>query len=259
MHEQQSWPDDLALASLRHAAAAFVDLDSTPTLDDLRSRSSARSTYSAARLNSARTPGSTIGKSSRSSVTPGASRPIPFHRAGAELAEGLSRRLRDNRVPVRRGESVAATDVAARAGRVGVAQLHRRTASEQGGVPGSSDPSGLSPNQRPRPHPVDWLWRMSRHPIDREHTVGDGRRIRVVRYRLRGARLRASRTRSACRQMHVSQRHGSSRPEEAGAVRNVRSRDCRRGIRLPAGPMGHAERAEHLGDAAAADGFARLH
>ncbi len=35
MHEQQSWPDDLALASLRHAAAAFVDLDSTPTLDDL--------------------------------------------------------------------------------------------------------------------------------------------------------------------------------------------------------------------------------
>jgi extracellular factor (EF) 3-hydroxypalmitic acid methyl ester biosynthesis protein len=35
MHEQQSWPDDLALDSLRHAAAAFVELDTTPTLDDL--------------------------------------------------------------------------------------------------------------------------------------------------------------------------------------------------------------------------------
>ena len=88
IHEQQSWPDDLALASLRHAAAAFVELDTTPTSTICRSRSSARSTHSAARLNSARSPGSTSGKSSRTSVTPAAFTPDPFHRAGAKWPRG---------------------------------------------------------------------------------------------------------------------------------------------------------------------------
>ena len=216
MHEQQSWPDDLALASLRHAVAAFVDLDSTPTLDDLPIAVECAVNLLCRAIEQCEDAGidnweilAQLGDAGRFTPDPLSSRGRRTGRGAIPETSRQSRTLcaAENR-SLPQTLPHALEELALRSS---IAGQHRNKVAFQAQAILAAC---RRTNGRARILSIGCGGCRDIRSIAR-HTVGDGRRIRVVRYRLRGARLRASRTRSACRQMHVSQRHGSSRPEEA--------------------------------------------